>query len=463
VNAVRRGSAADPARVLALRILVAFEEHPAPVGDAIDRAQRSLERVEDRGLVQNLVLQVIRHRARLDWVLEKVLSGGGLVELTPWIRNTLRLGLAQIVLLPRIPPHAAVDTSVELAKRFGHSGTAGLTNAVLRRLVKEARPFWDGARGVDRRATLALIHSAPRWLVERWCERWGEDAAARRLAWSSEPPGHWLRFAAAGPALERVLVDDSPEAKPREGTHRGWIPDTVRLDPRMDPTALPGFAERAFTIQDGSAILIGMLPPRVRGVVIDACAAPGTKTAHLAARAEEETTLVAVDSHWKRLRKVPGAFAPAEVAPSSVRPHLAAADARRLPFRTGLDGILIDAPCSNLGVLRRRPELRWRIDEASIRALAETQRELLDEAAGRVAAGGWLLYSVCTIEPEETTAQRDRFLAAHPEFTPIELPHLIPSGARAREGEMLLLPGDHETDGGYAFLVERGPSRTGAV
>jgi 16S rRNA (cytosine967-C5)-methyltransferase len=402
--------------------------------------------------------------------------------LPPPIRAALRLGAAQLVVLDGIPAHAAVDTSVELAARHGHRGTAGLVNAVLRRLGREGRARWeqwDRLEANDPAETLAVRHSHPAWLVRHWAARWGLDETERVLRWNNDIPDYWLRL--------------KPGAAAPPDAAGGWIPGTARLPAGSHPAEQSGFAAGEWTIQDGSGILVGLLLPEVNGLVLDLCSAPGTKAGHLAERAEAGTRLVALDLSRGRLRRLArglvrqdgrsgGANAPATetggsgggviwsrvsgnsarradpAVEASVRILLVAADGRSIPIRPPWDAILVDAPCSNLGVLRRRVDLKWRAREEEIPRLAALQAELLRAAAAGCAVGGHLVYSVCTTEPEETIEQRDRFFATHREWAPAPLPAAVPMEARGREGEMLLPPGRFETDGGYAFLARRGES-----
>jgi 16S rRNA (cytosine967-C5)-methyltransferase len=424
-------------------VLVGLDEEAVPAGIWIERAESSFGRREDRALFRALVGAVLRHRSRLDAVLDGLLDRSPVADLPPPIRAALRLGAAQLVLLDGIPAHAAVDTSVELAARHGHRGTAGLVNAVLRRLGREGRARWeewDRFEANDPVLTLAVRHSHPAWLVRRWFVRWGLAETERVLRWNNALPDYWLRL--------------RPGAAAPPGAAEGWIPDTARFPAGSHPAEQPGFSSGEWTIQDGSGILVGLLLPEVRGLVLDLCAAPGTKTGHLAERASAGTRLLALDSSPGRLRRLVRGLARQAGAPIRIVP--VAADGRRVPVRAPWEAVLIDAPCSNLGVLRRRVDLKWRAREEEIFRLASLQAGLLGAAAAGCAAGGHLVYSVCTMEPEETSEQRDRFLAAHPEWSPAPLPAAVPMEARGREGEMLLPPGRFETDGGYAFLVRRG-------
>jgi len=434
-----------------LRLLLEIERTGFPAGGRLEQVEASLSSAEDQRFFHNLISEVLRHRLRLDHLIDSRLAHTRLSDLPPPIRAALRLGAAQLLRLSSVPAHAAVDTSVSLASRHGHKGTAGLVNAVLRRLATEGREAWNAVDALPSpredparlAAHLSLKYSHPEWLIRRFLDRWGEERTERVLAFDNSIPDYWVR---RNPPEDAALP---------QGAAPGWIPGTARFPAGSRPAELPSFARGEWTIQDGSAILVGMLPPRVRGLVVDLCAAPGTKTGHLLERAEAGTRVLACDfsrGRLRRLRRGLSRWAGEGDAPCS----LVAADGRRPPLREGWDGVLIDAPCSNLGVLRRRLDLRWRAREEEIQRLAAVQAALLDAAASRVAAGGWLVYSVCTLEPEETISQRDRFFGIHADWLEIPLPAVVPETARGRTGEMILLPGEMETDGTYAFVAGRG-------
>jgi 16S rRNA (cytosine967-C5)-methyltransferase len=438
----------DPVRSAALRLLVELEEKEFPASGRIEQVENSLPRDVDRSLFRSLVTEVLRHRLRLDEILERMLERRSLAELPRHIRAALRMGAAQLLLMPGMAPHAAVDTSVTLARAHGHAGTAALVNAILRRISREGARLWEDGPGTSDNATrdLAIRYSHPEWLVRRFLARWGREEAERILAWDTSIPDYWIR----------LRTGESPS-----GARPGWIPGTGRLPAGARPAGLHGFAEGEWTIQDGSGILVGLLPPAVRGRVLDLCAAPGTKTGHLFERAEPGSRLLALDRSIGRVRRMRAGMRRLPRCAGQVGVDFVAADSRRIPVRPQWDGVLLDAPCSNLGVIRRRVDVKWRAREEEIPRLAGIQSELLRSAAAGVVPGGWLVYSVCTLEPEETLARYDEFFASREDWHPLALPDFLPDEARGREGEMILLPGRFETDGTYAFAARRGEGAGG--
>lgn len=426
----------DPVRVAAVRLLLEVERKiplSGPLDAALDR-----QPPEARPRLQSLVTETIRHRARLDAVVSSLLARGGITALHPPIRQVLRLAAAEALVLGRATPHALVHAWVEVAREVGHEGTVRLCNAVLRRLLREGDERWAQVPPGPPAQRWALEYSHPEWLIARWIGCWGEERVERILAWNQSTPDYWIRLA--------------PGAAPPDGAVVGWIPGAARLPVGARPQEETGFGDGDFTVQDGSGIVVGLLAPASNGRLLDLCAAPGTKTGHLLERGGGASRVLAVDRSPGRLRRMRRGLVRlgrgSEVA-------LVAADGRFPAWSHAFDGVLVDAPCTNLGVIRRRADVRWRVEPGEIDRLSTTQERLLEAAAHGVAPGGWLVYSVCTIEPEETVDQRRRFLARHPNWTPLPLPGWVPEGARGEEGELLLLPGEFETDGGYAFVMRR--------
>lgn len=431
----------EPVRDAALRLLVELERNPVPLTGRLEQEERAWRDPHDRALLRTLVLETLRHRSRLDHLLSGWLDRRPLSALPPPIRAALRLGAVQLVVLNGIPPHAAVHETVEAAAAQGHRGTTGLVNAVLRRASVEGRARWaalDDLHGTPTVENLALRYSHPEWLVRRWLERWGEARTEAVLAWDNQHPDYWLRL--------------PPGAPVPAGMRAGWIPDSARAEAGSRPAREESFARGEATVQDGSGILVGHLCGPICGTLLDLCAAPGTKTGHLLERAEPGTRVLALDRSVGRLRRLSRGLRrlPTELAALAI-----AADSTRIPLRGPWNGVLLDAPCSNLGVMRRRVDLKWRVREEEIARLATLQARLLDAAAEGAAPGAWLVYSVCTTEPEETERQRDRFFEEHADWRPGDRPGFVPAEACRREGEILLVPGELETDGGYAFVAVR--------
>lgn len=349
----------------------------------------------DRRLAQELVYGVLRQRSVLDWIVARRTDGR---PQKPALQDLLRLGLYQLLFLDRIPAHAAVHETVELGRANGFPQQAGFLNAVLRGVDRER----DRIR--SELAQLAVTDPAtawshPDWLVERWRGRFGMEGLRRLLEWDNTPPPTFVRVnrlrCSTAALLERWQVE-GVEVRPVE---RDWIPEGSVFELVSHPplTAMGTFRDGCFYVQDPSTLLaVGVLDPKPGETVLDYCAAPGGKTVFMAERMENRGRIVAHDSHPARLQLVGencgrlGVGCVERIGPPAV--PVAAG---------GFDRVLVDAPCSNTGVLRRRLELRWRIQPAEIARLAQTQFLLLSRVAGLVRPGGVLVYSTCSLEAEE--------------------------------------------------------------
>lgn len=450
---------AAPARQVAAALLLAVEERGAHVGAWMQGAAARRCAARDRALALELGLGVLRHRSELDFLAE-VAARRPIKGLAPVARTALRLGIYQLRYLDRVPAVAAVHESVELAKAAG-GRAAGFVNAVLRRAAAAAPQTLEAllAREPDpiRRRDIRLSH--PGWLLDRWQRRWGEAAAEAIAIHDNETPVPALRPSAPG-TLESQLWEDLTAAgivlepgRLLRAARRVAAGDIFHASPL--PTG-------AVAIQDEASQLIPyLLTPEGSARVLDLCAAPGGKAAILAALAAS-SRLVAVD---RSPRRAAGLRARLPAAASVV-----VADAERpLPFPGGgWDRILVDPPCSGTGTLQRNPEIRWRLQPDDLARFALRQRRILEQALPVLAPGGRLVYSVCSIEPEEGEHIIRAVLAAQPglQLLPvaavlekIETAGQLVAGTAARlssSGPFLeILPGSFATEGFFAAILTR--------
>jgi len=415
----------------------------------IDRAGLD---ARDRGLATELTLGTLRWQRRLDWALARV-SRRPLDDLAPWVRALLRLTAYQLAFLDRIPPWAAVHEAGELAKRRRSAGAAAFVNGVLRTIASEPRP-WPVPTAADPVEALALRASHPTWLVRRWWARYGPaETEALALAMSEAPPVvvrvNTLRMpvAMAAAALRRAGVAAEPTR---------FAPEGLSLERAGDLRGLAPLREGSVAVQDEAAILVGhALGPKPGQTVADVCAAPGTKTTHLAALMENRGRIVAADSHAGRLGLLRAACA--RVGATIVEPRVA--DARALAGDLGpvCDGVLVDAPCSNLGVLRRNPDGKWRRRPDDFATLVPAQAAILEAAAALVRPGGVLVYATCSLEPEENEAVVAGLRARRPDFLPDPLPPAVSETCREASSVLRMTPHRHGSDGFTAHRLRRRP------
>ena len=390
----------------------------------------------DRRLTHELAAGVLRQRSLLDQQLAPLVPRDwSLVD--PVLQDILRVGAYQLTRLERVPAHAAVDTSVALARRVRGKHAAGFVNAVLRRLSQTAPGRTKPNDGVP---ALAVEYSHPAWLVERWLDRFGREETEALLRWNNTPPP-----LVAQPARERLeRVDQEWRAAGIEtgpaAYGAGIVPNLTR------PAELPGYRQGHFIIQDpAQALLARFVDPPAGAVLYDACAAPGGKTIALG----RTIRVVAGEINRHRARRLSENLARA----GSGREHVVVADARQPPLRTA-DVVLLDVPCTGTGTFARHPDARWRVTPDALARITELQRELLAGTVGLVPPGGCLVYSTCSLEPEENVMQVERFLEEHPEFHrepgPVAaLPLLSP------DGDLSILPQLHGMDGAYAARLRR--------
>ena len=363
----------------------------------------------DRALATRLAYGAVQRRATLDHVIE-ALAERPVEQLDPAVLAALRLGVLQLAFLDRIPAHAAVTESVELAKASSRGG-ARLVNAVLRRAAREARGIVTALP--EATATeAALRHSHPPWIAELWFDALGPDAARALMAADNEAAeaalrANTLRIAPAELAA-RLPV-------PVHGAER--LPEGLVLDAPFDAFSSPLWEEGLFMPQSRAAMAVARaVAPEPGERVLDLCAAPGGKTTHLAALMRDTGRIVAVERHAGRADALQRTAA--RMGATCVEVRIADAAA---PVDGTFDRVLVDPPCSDLGTLAARPDARWRKEPGTVAALTATQAAILDAGAQALRPGGVLVYSTCTISPQENERQIDAFLARHSDFA-IERP-----------------------------------------
>lgn len=442
------------AREVALDVLIAVEERGAYsnllLNHHLDRSPLS---PRDRRLATELVYGTIQRLNTLDWILDRYVKRG-VCSLQPWVRQLLRLGLYQLHYLDRIPDRAAVHETVQLAKGRGHRGIAGLANGVLRAYLRDERR-WPWQRDPQTVEEWALATSHPGWMVRRLQEVFGAETAKEILEANNEPPTLSLRvnpLRADREGLLRELAESAPGA----ASPSLLSPQGIHLRGGGSPASLKGFREGKFTVQDESSMLVAeAVNPRPGQTGLDACAAPGGKTTHLAEKMENRGRIVACDIHPHKLRLIEENTRRLGISIVEVR-H---ADARDLtgvaeePF----DFVLLDAPCSGLGVIRRKPDIKWRKETRDIDGVAALQRQMLSSVCRWVRPGGTLVYSTCTLEPRENEEQIRRFLEDHPQFVLDEglkdlLSPAVIQKASITPGMVRILPHHFGSDG---FFIAR--------
>ena len=433
-------------REAALEALTACRRLDAWSDASLKAASRGLERRE-AALAARLTYGVLQNRALLDFYLDACCAQP-FGQLEPMIRDVLRLGGCQILYMDRVPDSAAVDESVELVKKKRRQRAAGLVNAVLRRLSREKERL-PAIPAEDRAAYLALRWSHPRWLVERLLALLGEEEPEALLALhnGSVPTAIQRNPLRCGreELVERVTVSGGTlEAHP-------WMPDCWLLRGGGELETMPAFQEGLFQVQDaaarGAVLAAG---PRPGDRVLDVCAAPGGKSFAAAMAMEDRGEVIACDIHPHKLALIEKGAA--RLGLGCVRAELADGRERREAWAGAFDLVLCDVPCSGLGVIRKKPDIRYK-DPAALAGLPRVQRAILENAAAYVRPGGALLYATCTVLPEENEDVAEDFLTRHGEFQ--KEPFSLPGLEEENDGAMRLWPQRHGTDGFYVCKMRK--------
>lgn len=416
------------ARAAALEALLAVERTRAYADEALDRSvSRAALDTRDRALAVELVYGVLRHRLTLDWRLDRV-ADRPIRRLPHPVQAALRLAAYQLLYLDRIPPSAAVNASVALVKMLPGSGArwSGFTNAVLRSLTREPAPDWPD-RDREPATFLSIRYACPSWLTVRWVARFDMAQAEQLCRSTLAIPPLTIRTNSLRTTREALAEDlrrSGYQVAPTAVSPLGLV-----LDKCGPITDIPQFGEGLFYVEDEAAQLVArLLDPRPGERILDACAAPGGKSTDLAALMQNRGEIVAVDQRSDRVRRLRENCARLGIGIVTPLVDDAARPSRALvpPF----DRILLDAPCSGLGVLRRHPEGKWQKEAESLAAHRTRQFHLLDAVGRLLRPGGCLVYSTCSTEPEETADVIHQFLSKHAEFRRESVSSFLPEAGR---------------------------------
>ncbi|HTU99936.1 MAG TPA: transcription antitermination factor NusB [Luteitalea sp.] len=443
-----------PARRAATDVSVSVDSGRQDLATALADAHGGLSDARDRALLTELATGVQRWRLALDFAIH-ALTGRQVADLDPEVRATLRLGLYQLQHASRTPPSAVVNDAVEIVKRGPTRSASGLVNAVLRRVLRDGAPRLPDAPRVavddpawrsQALAYLAITHSHPAWLVERWLDRVGFESAESWVRYDNTPADVtvWpLTRDVAGPAAPLDVA----------GAPTRFVPGGVVLTRGSD--AMPLLREaRAYAQDEASAAVAVVTGAIATGRVLDACASPGGKTIAMRPWLPAEARPIAADLRARRVALLAATLRRAGSAVPVVR-----SDARHLPFARTIDTLLIDAPCSGLGTLRREPDLRWRRTPGDQAAQVTLQRALVEEGLRVLAPGGRLIYATCSSEPEENEDLVAAVLAAHPDWQLLDLRTVALPASMAplvsAHGWLRTWPYLHGLDAFFAAVLQR--------
>jgi len=403
---------------------------------------------KDKALLFEIVHGVIRWLGRIDWILNGFYKGQ-FSKCIPNVKNSMRVALYQILFLDRVPDHAAVNESVEFVKKLQGEKSANLTNAVLRNIIRSRKGIRYPNKEEDIVGYFAAYYSHPSWLVKRWIARYGEEETERLLIANNNKPSHTLRINTLKTSVEELksllkLVD----LNFNEGQ---FLKEYLQLNVLTNITNWEYFKKGYFSIQDESTgFSCRALDPKPGMKILDLCAAPGGKTAFIADLMKNEGEIVAVDKFESRL----------EIFNRNIE-RLGITNVRSvvkdalLFDEKDFDGVVADVPCSGLGTLTKKPDIKWKKDFGDIRKLNKIQLELLSKAATLIKVGGTLIYSTCTIEPEENIGIVNKFLSKNADYQLVNLSEMFDPGLIDENGCVQTLTSKHKMDGAFVAKLVR--------
>ncbi len=436
------------ARTKVIDILTKVETRQAFTDKLLERELISLND-NDRRFVTEIVNGVLRWRLRLDWYLNQLYSGD-YENLILEVKNNLRSSVYQLVYLDKIPPYAVLYEAVEIAKMRYNQKTANLVNAVLRNYLRQSKKFDILETQLDILDKLAIKFSHPKWLLQRWIEYWGIDEVSLLCQVNNTPPRVAVRLNELKANKEQFfssLEENNISFEVQEDFKNFvWI-DNFQEFRQMD------FLKNGWAnVQDVSTGLpVLILDPQPGEFVLDMCAAPGGKTSYIAEKMQNTGVILALDRHIPRIRMLRDNLFRLKFS----NYNIAAADSLSLPSKIQFDKILIDAPCTGFGVLNKRADLKWKRTEQDISDMKKLQINLLKSATSVLKENGLIVYSTCTIEPEENERVVEEFLNAHSDFKLVKLSNLIPMKYLSDQYFIRTFPHKHGMDGSFAAAFQK--------
>ena len=399
-------------REIAFRLLLKIEKgaYANLILEETLRQQKNLE-PQQRHLITELVYGTVKYRLKLDWPIDQLVHRKNKLAMGP--RILLRLAFYQLFFLERIPPFAVVNETVNLAKKYYHSGIANLVNGLLRNFLRNPQQVvWPNPE-MEPLKYLSVVYSHPLWMIQRWVERYGWENTRELCLFNNQPAELWIRTNTLKCTRKELLA--RLKAEGCLAVSGKLVPESILLKKSPVITTLPSFRAGWFFVQDETAQLIShWVDPQPGEIILDVCAAPGGKTTHLAQLMNNRGKIIACDLHPHRITLIEKNAA--RLGIEIIEPRVVDVTKLKNSLKGSFTKILLDAPCSGLGVLRRRPDARWRKKEASIKELALLQLNILENIVPFLAPGGKLIYSTCTLEPEENFQVIETFKKRYPQM-----------------------------------------------
>ena len=432
-------------RAIATHILNRYDRSDSYIDKLLESELRSndLNR-KDKALLTQLVNGTVRWRAKLDWVLIGFFHGEFHKSMSI-VKNAMRIALYQILFMDKIPEHAAINESVELVKQIQGQKAASLVNGVLRNIARNKENIRFPDDRDDREFYLSIIHSHPKWMTKRWIKFWGEEFAIKLMEANNQIPYIAMRvnkLKSNPETVEKLLTENEINFEKSV-----YHPTTYKIKNLGNSiTKTESFQNGFITIQDPSASLAAQLTDAKPGMrVIDLCAAPGGKSFKIAEMMENKGVLISNDKYWGKLKIL---ISEAErLGISIIEQHKE--DAAECTTEERADVVIIDAPCSGSGTFSKKPDIKWKREIEDIYKLNKIQKDILKNAPNLIKDDGAIVYSTCSIDPEENNLMAEWFLNTFPDFKLDPAENYLPKDV-CKDGYMQTFPNIHGTDGAFA-------------
>lgn len=449
--------AVDMPREIALKIIYDVNEKGAYSNIALNKHLEAAElKSVDRGFITELVYGTVKWKKTIDWIIAQF-SSVRIKKISPWILNIMRLGIYQLLYMDKVPESAACNECVNLSKKYGHSASSRFVNGVLRSVSRKRSSIVYPDKDEDLIMYLAVKYSYPEWLVKKWMAVFGEEFTEGLLAAGNEIPEFTVRantLKLTKQQLLEELMNERLETLPGR-----YVETAVRLNNPSSVARLDAFKKGYFQVQDESSMLVGLVAdPKPGELIMDVCSAPGGKAAHLAQLMKNQGVVVARDIHEHKIKLINEAAL--RLGLDIIKTELYDASEIDSNYIGKADRVLVDAPCTGLGIISKKPDIKWARNLEDTNEITSLQRKILEASSRYVKKGGILIYSTCTIMPEENELMVKEFLSRNTEFESEDFTSLLPAGLKdksASKGYIQLYPNSDGIDGFFiAKMIRKG-------
>jgi 16S rRNA (cytosine967-C5)-methyltransferase len=405
--------AVDLPRDIALKILYDINEKDAYSNIALNKyLEGNTLKDIDRAFITEIVYGTVKWRLKIDWVIRSF-SSVRLKKISPWILNILRLGVYQLLFTTKVPESAACNESVNLAKKYGHQASTGFVNALMRNIAKSKDSIAYPDKNGDKVQYLSVKYSHPEWMVSRFMNLFGEEFTESLLNTNNGIPQFTVRVNTLKTSRDRLI--ESLAAQDIEAYPGKYSKDSLIIKNPSSVTRLEAFKNGSFQVQDESSMLVAqVLDPQPEEFIVDACSAPGGKATHIAQLMGNKGIVLARDIHEHKIKLIDDAAR--RLGTSIVNTEIFDASTPDYSYEGRADRVLLDAPCSGLGIIRKKPDIKWAKDIDDEKGITELQLKLINNVSKLVKPGGVLVYSTCTIIPEENQDIIRNFIKTNVDF-----------------------------------------------